>query len=331
MTITMILAGVFILSLLLVILPHIAWIILLLLSKLIGFSLSYAPFGWTALGLILAGWLVMGYGCFIERWHVETTTLNFVHKEVPAAFDGYRIVHISDLHLSTFNDNKKKLDQFVQQINLLHPDIICFTGDLVTMGVEEATPYLSTLQKLHARDGVISVFGNHDFMLYSLRKLDAAAWQKAVDSLHDFETATLGWHLLRNQNIVFSRGNDTIAFVGVDNIQGAGQGFQTINRGDLSKAMEGAPPFSILLTHDPSHWMFEVVPHTTIPLTLSGHTHAAQIKLFGWTPAQRFFKQTDGLYTHHEQSLYVNRGLGCTFPFRLGARPEITVITLKQQ
>ena len=120
-----------------------------------------------------------------------------------------------------------------------------------------------------------------------------------------------------------------MTILGVDNKSCTNQGFRSINTGDLAAAMEGTDGFRILLSHDPTHWAAEVVPQTDIPLTLSGHTHAAQIKLFGFTPASWAFEHTHGLYEQNGQTLYINIGLGCTAPFRLGASPEITVITLR--
>lgn len=115
----------------------------------------------------------------------------------------------------------------------------------------------------------------------------------------------------------------------MDNANFSNQGFRTIHKGDLNKAMEGTDGFRVLLSHDPSHWSAEVIPNTDIPLTLSGHTHSAQIRLFGWTPAKWSFKETAGRYDRDGQTLYVNVGLGCTVPIRLGVNPEVTVITLK--
>ena len=89
--------------------------------------------------------------------------------------------------------------------------------------------------------------------------------------------------------------------------------------------------FSILLTHDPSQWRKEVLPETDIPLTLSGHTHAMQLRLMGFTPSKWLYPECDGLYTQGKQYLYVNIGLGGTLPWRIGATPEITLITLRKK
>jgi predicted MPP superfamily phosphohydrolase len=154
--------------------------------------------------------------------------------------------------------------------------------------------------------------------------------EKAVEYLARYQRDVLGWNLLRNEHTVIeSEDGSKITFLGVDNANFGNQGFRTIHMGDLKKAMEGTEGFRILLSHDPSHWSAEVVPETDIHLTLSGHTHSAQIKVFGWSPAKWSFKETAGRYDKEGQTLYINVGLGCTAPFRLGVNPEVTVITLK--
>lgn len=292
--------------------------------------MSYAPFGWTAIGLVALVWIVLAYGFFVGRWKVETAEWTYENAAIPASFDGMRIVHISDLHLSTFEDDPRQLDRFVELINATKPDLICFTGDLVSLQLEELTPYISTLRQLNATYGVCSVLGNHDFFLYSHQYPGDQEKQAAVDSLAELQCKELGWHLLRNESYAITRGTDTLTIVGVDNSNCSNQGFATICRGDLSRALQGTGGFRILLSHDPSHWTAEVIPTTDIPLTLSGHTHAAQIRLWGWTPASWVFQQTFGRYDNGGQTLYINIGLGCTAPVRFGANPEITVITLKK-
>ncbi len=321
-----------IVGLLLAALPHIIWLIVWIISKIAGFHLVYAPFGWSALGLVLFGWVLIAYGGLIGRWRMQVTQLDFVHQEVPKGFDGYKIVHISDLHLASFDGHEKQLHKFVDQINSLEPDLVCFTGDLVTSSPKEALAFAQELSRIEATDGVTSVLGNHDLLIYVFRQEDMANREQMVDSLAAIEREQIGWRLLRNEHFDLTRGQDTITIIGVDNIHGAGQGFETISGGDLSKATEGMEShFSILLSHDPSHWMAEVVPQTRIPLTLSGHTHAAQLRFFGWSPAKLVFKQSEGRYDHGDQTLYVNTGLGCTAPIRIGVDPEFTVITLRSQ
>ena len=317
-----------VLALVLAAIPNLIWLLVYSLGRLLDFRVRYAPFGWIAFGLAVFCVLTMAYGCFVGRWMFRVTEFEYTNSDIPEAFDGYRIIHISDLHLSTFDDNRKQLEKIVRQINELDADLVCFTGDLVTVGTKEAEPYTGQLKAIKSRDGVISVLGNHDFMIYAFNGRSERDREASVDSLANYERETLGWKLLRNENLSIDREGGKITFVGVDNGNCSDQGFRTINKSDLPKAMEGTDGFRILLSHDPSQWEAEVVGKVDIPLTLSGHTHAAQVRLFGWTPASWVFRQTDGRYDCDGQTLYVNIGLGCTAPVRIGARPEITVITL---
>lgn len=321
------------LALVLLVSIHLLWGVSCLLGKCFHFTVSYTPWKWSAIGLVLLSWSIIAYGYFIGRFRLDVNRVEFVHADVPSSFDGYRIVHISDLHLSTFNDKPKALERFVDSVNAQHPDLICFTGDLVTIGKEEAEPFTDVLKNMKAKDGVMAVLGNHDFLIYRRDFANNAARMRAVEELAKYMRDELGWHLLRNENRLIVREQDTLCILGVDNHSCSDQGFHSVAYGVLSKARYGATGFQVLLTHDPTHWRAEVLPKTDIPLTLSGHTHDAQISILGWSPASRMFPEHAGLYTvmgnHVPQSLYVNVGLGCTFPARVGVDAEITVIDLK--
>lgn len=325
----MMLAFCLVLSLFIAIIPHFLWFIGWIVGRIVHYNIPYHPFGWSAMILVVIFWALMAYGYYIGRWRVHTTALEYSHKEIPHSFDNFRIVHISDLHLSTFDDQPQQLERIVDLINSQCPDLVCFTGDLVTVGKSEAEPYTSTLKRISATHGVAAVLGNHDFLIYNYRTEEEKR-ENEVTLLEEYIREKLGWNLLRNQSVEI-RGSegDKITILGIDNIKGSGQGFSTIDRGEIKKAAEGTEGFRILLSHDPSFWETDIVGKTEIPLTLSGHTHAAQIRVFGWTPSSLMFSQTDGRYDIGGQTLYVNIGLGCTAPFRLGANPEITVITLK--
>lgn len=328
MPIKLIIAGPIIIALLWILSVNFIWLIVWLLGRFFQWNLSYAPWKWTSIALVLATWAIFAYGYFIGRFKLDVNHLEFPHQEVAAPFDGYRIVHISDFHLSTFQDSPQQLQRFVDSVNAQQPDLICFTGDLVSLGISEAAPCTETLKKLKAKDGVVSVLGNHDFFIYSKELKDWEARMERVEELSKYEREVLGWHLLRNENLLITRGNDTLSVLGVDNQACKEQGFKTVAYGDLAQAMAHTSGFRLLLSHDPSHWRCEVVGKEDIPLTLSGHTHDAQLKFFGWSPASLMFKEHAGLYTEGNQSLYVNVGLGCTFPIRVGANAEITVIEL---
>ena len=315
-------------GLILSLIPHIIWLLGWACCRIAGTSLPYSPFGIAALTIAVLFWCALAYGYFIGRWKVESVAVEYSHKDIPEALDGFKIVHISDLHLSTFDDSPERLNTFIDEINRHSPDLVCFTGDMVTVGRSEAEPYTDILKNISSGHGVLSVLGNHDFMIYGFNpRYDR---DKAVEDLAEYQEDVLGWNLLRNESAVIeAEDGSIITFLGVDNANFDNQGFRTIHKGSLKKAMDGTDGFRILLSHDPSHWRAEVLPETDIPLTLSGHTHSAQIRILGWTPAEWSFKETAGRYDNEGQTLYINTGLGCTAPFRLGVNPEVTVITLR--
>ncbi len=274
-----------------------------------------------ALGVM--GWFAFG---FIEGWkRLELKHITFTSPDLPPYFDGYRLVQITDFHLGSFPPGNDFVQKVVDATNNEEPDMILFTGDLVNNQASEVEPYLDTLGQLHALDGIYSIWGNHDYCEYG-NNHSIGALKRNRRMLYGYQES-LGWHQLMNEHHVVSHGMASIAVIGVEN---PGQPPFT-NRSNLKKAMKGLNPdmFKILLSHDPHHWRREVVGKK-IQLTLAGHTHAGQLKIGKWTPARMAFKEWGGAYRIGEQMLYVSSGIGGSFPFRLGAWPELTVITLKR-
>ena len=323
-------------TIVLILCPTLVWLLCWIIARLCHHNMPFAPFAYTGLALVLLFCGTMLYGYWFGRKQLRVTETTYTSPQVPAAFNGYKIVHISDLHLSSFSDSPAFLQRIIDTINAQQPDLIFFTGDFVGFGVEEAIPFSHILRQLHAKDGIMSVLGNHDFALYHHGLTDAEKEEK-VNQLTAYQRDTLGWQLLRNQSYFIQRDSAYLQIIGVDNTSCKGQGFQTISRGDLMKAMRllgdeaKGDGMQILLTHDPSHWRGEVVPTTDIPLTLSGHTHAGQVRLFGYPMSSLMFTESEGWYHNDGQSLHINTGLGCTLPVRLGVPAEITVITLLNQ
>lgn len=274
-----------------------------------------------ALGVM--GWFAFG---FIAGWkRLELKHITFTSPDLPPYFDGYRLVQITDFHLGSFPPGNDFVQKVVDATNNEEPDMILFTGDLVNNQASEVEPYLDTLGQLHASDGIYSIWGNHDYCEYG-NNHSIGALKRNRRMLYGYQES-LGWHQLMNEHHVVSHGMASIAVIGVEN---PGQPPFT-NRSNLKKAMKGLNPdmFKILLSHDPHHWRREVVGKK-IQLTLAGHTHAGQLKIGKWTPARMAFKEWGGAYRIGEQMLYVSSGIGGSFPFRLGAWPELTVITLKR-
>ena len=292
-----------------------------LLKLIFGLPFKKA-FIWGLLALLLPP-IIIAYGSLIERNCFRIKEITIKTTDLPENFDGYRIVHISDIHARSFNGREKHLQRAMDKINELKPDMVAFTGDLITMTPDELENHTHALGSLKARDGIFSVLGNLDYSMYSDETPEAR--QKHMETLISAEEA-LGWDLLMDENRIIRRGTDSIAVIGVQNTSPSRHFPSKGNLTIASKGTEGM--FRILLSHDPMHWEAEILGQN-YPLTLSGHTHAMQFSFLGWSPSSLMFKQVRGLYTRGDQSLHVNPGLGETiFPARIGVRPEITLLTL---
>jgi predicted MPP superfamily phosphohydrolase len=278
-------------------------------------------------GASLFGILVYGFGNKY-RYKIKRVKLNY--DNLPAAFAGLKIVHISDIHSGSFT-NKEAVMQGVIQIMNEEPDLILFTGDMVNNVAEEMNDYMDVFDKLNAPLGVYSTLGNHDYG-------DYVSWNSAEEKTANLERLkqvhhTLGWRLLMNEHIVLEKGNESIAVLGIENWSAKAR---FPKYGNLQKAYEGSEshPFKILMSHDPSHWKAEVLKdYPDIDLMLAGHTHGMQfgfeLPWFKWSPVQYVYKEWAGLYEIDSQRLYVNRGFGFIgYPGRSGILPEITVLEL---
>lgn len=273
--------------------------------------------------LAVMGWFLYG---FVEGWkRLEVKYVTYSSADLPPYFDGYKILHFTDLHLGTFPKGADFVRKVVERANAEGVEMMLFTGDLVNNAADEVEPYVEDLKKLHAPDGIFSVWGNHDYCEYNTNH-SLSALRKNRRLLFQLQNE-MGWHQLMNEHFTVSHGMASIEIIGVEN---AGQPPFT-NRSNLKKAMKGVAKdaFKIVLTHDPHHWRREV-QKTGVHLTLAGHTHAGQLKIGNFTPAHMAFKEWGGEYWLGKQLLYVSAGLGGSFPFRLGAWPEMTVITLKR-
>lgn len=311
---------------LLVVLSTILFTLISLIGKGIGLLWPGATTVFNAIGLaVVIGWVsIVAYGCIAGWKKVTIEKVTIASSKIPEAFNGYKIVQLSDFHIGTYADSPETVDKIVNEVNTLNPDLIVFTGDLVNSSSDEITPFKPTLSKLKARDGVLSVLGNHDYCLYRDYKAPDTPEKQLAQVIGNEEE--VGWRMLRNDSYMIRRGNDSIAIVGVDN---AGSRMFP-DKSDLPKAAKGLSPddFKILLSHDPSHWRREVLPTTDIDLTLSGHTHAMQFKIGNWSPSKWTYPEWGGLYVEGNQQLYVSTGIGENIAFRFGAWPQIVLITL---
>lgn len=272
--------------------------------------------------------LTMLFGFTLGYRQIQVKEFTYESPRLPKAFDGYRIVQLSDLHLGTLRGREEVVENIVHEINACEPDLVVFTGDLVNYHADEVEAFRDILSGIRATDGVISVMGNHDYAQYF-------RWPTSADSLADIrrlqeEQRNLGWHLLLNESHIVRRDKDSIAIIGVEN--DGRPPFPA--RADLKQAQRGvdSTAFKVLLSHDPTHWRRAVLPRTNIDLTLSGHTHGMQFQMGRFSPASWIYDEWGGPYYEGKRALYVNLGTGeVMVPFRLGAWAELTLITLRRE
>lgn len=284
------------------------------------------PFIGTGLTLAVLCAIIILYGSFVGRTRFEVKEVTYTSARLPQAFDGYRILQLSDLHIGSFVGNAPAIQKLVDMVNAQHPDLIVFTGDLVNHRAIELDEFLKILSSMKAKDGVYSILGNHDYGPYFRWK----SQQDMDNNLIELEKKqkSMGWKLLNNSHDFIIQGNDSIALIGVEN-----EGEPPFSQhGDLPKAMADTDGmFKILLSHNPTHWRREVLPKSDIDLMLAGHTHAMQLQLGDYSPASLIYPEWGGMYLEGSRGLYVNVGIGYVgLPFRFGAWPEITVLTLRR-
>jgi predicted MPP superfamily phosphohydrolase len=284
-----------------------------------------------ALGLAAIPFGGILYGMFKGKYNFKVLNYKLTFDDLPVAFEGLKVLQISDIHSGSFDD-KKKVDYGIELINKQNADLILFTGDLVNNLASEMDNWKDSFSKIKAKYGVFSVLGNHDYGDYH-------NWDSQSEKQKNFEALLkvheeMGWQMLRNEHTYIEKDNQRLHLVGVEN-WGKG-GFK--QAGDLDKASQNLTEkdFKILLSHDPSHWDEIVKTHPKhFQLTLSGHTHGMQFGIeipgwFKWSPVQYRYKQWAGLYQSNNRIINVNRGFGyLAYPGRVGIWPEITVLELK--
>ena len=269
--------------------------------------------------------LAFGVGKIVVR-HVD---VNFA--DLPEEFDGFRVLQISDIHTGTFNGWRRKIlraeiDSVRAQKDI---DLVCFTGDIENMQPGEVEAMMPELKRLPY---MYSVLGNHDYAEYT----DATPAEKKRMTQKVVELENRLGRVLLNSNIPIRRklsngqwSRDSIWLAGSEDYSKIPEQ----DHSNLKKTLSGIPmsAFVILLQHDPSAWEKDILPHSNVQLTLTGHTHGGQMQVLGLRPTMVALKEDLGLYDKNERCLYVNAGLGGLVPFRLNMPGEITVITLHKR
>ncbi|MDE6416886.1 MAG: metallophosphoesterase [Duncaniella sp.] len=317
--------GVIIISALSIILPKIGFTATLTSLEALGVD-TYAA-TWSGIAVAAAALFTLIYGATAGKRRFRVREIEIESDSLPEEFDGYTIVQLSDFHAGSWHGNTSGVRRAVEIVNSLAPDMVAFTGDLINSDADEIDEFMPYLSKISAADGVFSVLGNHDYGTYS-RLATTMGTFGHLSSLA-MRQRDMGWRLLNNENAIITRGDASIAIAGVEN--SGNPPFPC--RGDLKRALAGTDDrYTVLLSHDPTHWRREVLPQSNVQLMLAGHTHDMQFSFMGYSPASRIYPEHNGLYTAEDgRQLFVNIGLGHLFPLRLGAWPEITRITLRRR
>lgn len=282
----------------------------------IGWIFSFAIF----LGIL--------YGIQFGRWNWKVHEVHLSFPHLPDSMDGLRFVQISDVHVGSFLHRYHKVQNAIDLINAQNADYVFFTGDLVNNKADEMHGWEPLFSSIQAKKGKFSILGNHDYGDY-VHWREQNEKQENLNRLIQLHEA-IGFRPLLNDAFELSEG---AWLLGVENWGKA----PFRQSGKLTETLSKVPAdaFKILLSHDPSHFDAQVVGHTNIDLTLSGHTHGMQfgIERFGikFSPVSFKYRKWAGLYEVGKQYLYVNRGFGFLgFPGRVGIYPEITLFTLKK-
>ncbi|TYP76045.1 metallophosphoesterase [Aquimarina intermedia] len=285
-----------------------------------------------ALGIAAIPFAGLLHGIWKGKYNFQVIKHTLFFEDLPESFDGFKVTQISDIHSGSFDDSNK-IEYAVDLINAQESDLLLFTGDIVNTVAAEMDAWIPTFKKLKTPTyGKYSVLGNHDYGEY-------VTWDNEADKRANFEAIKdvhkkIDFKLLLNDSTYIEKDGSRIALVGVENW---GHNFKKAGDLDVASKTIKSDDFKILMSHDPSHWEYEVKNHTDhYHLTLSGHTHGFQfgIEIPGWikwSPVQYVYKQWAGIYSETGRYLNVNRGFGYhAFPGRVGIWPEVTVIELRK-
>lgn len=280
------------------------------------------PFGKSiVVGRILAGAVLAIVATVLALGYLGSKRLVVRRVDVdvpnlPAAFDGLRIAQLSDLHVGPHIPHRF-LERVVRTTHKLEPDLIAVTGDLIDDRAEDVVVYAKKLGALTAPLGVYMIAGNHDVY---------AGWEEVEESLRAADLGTV----MVNEAVTIRRGNDEIVLVGTGDPAGGRRGSSRAAP-DIDRAMSAVPSDAtvIAFAHNPALW--PKLAERGVALTLSGHTHWGQFALpkLGWSLASPFLEHAMGAHKLDDAQLYISPGTGYWgIPFRLGASPEVTLVTL---
>jgi hypothetical protein len=264
-----------------------------------------------AAALVGAGGLL--YAREVEPRRLEVVRLELTLPRLAAAFDGYRMVQIGDLHLDDWS-KPARLDRIVEMVNAESPDLVAITGDFASYSARrlDTGRLVGALRRLSAPDGVLAILGNHDYLT------DVKLIRRCIREA--------GLTELINEVVTLRRGGSEFHVAGIDDVMEGRSRLDLV----LGKLPESGA--AVLLAHEPD---FADVAAATgrFDLQLSGHSHGGQVRvpLLGRAVLPPFSQRyTRGLHRVGGMLVYTNRGLGTVHArLRFGCRPEITALTFR--
>ena len=288
---------------------------------------------WTGIGISSFLMLTFLYSVLVTRTDYQVKEVELKFSNLPVSFNGYRVAFISDIHIGSMWNADHELETLSDILSSTDADLVLFGGDLVNLHYTELTPQiLNILSKIRGVDGVFAVMGNHDTGSY----VKGSTKEFRAENMASLavNAATAGWLFLRDSTAYIRRGTDSIAITGIDyseKLQEYKHSLNKIDGYDVSGIYKNVPDsmFNITLSHLPQLW-HSISDKGYSDLTLSGHIHGMQMKIGSLSPASLMYDEWSGLYENNNGKLYINDGIGSVGIFaRIGARPEVTVITLK--
>ena len=275
------------------------------------------------------------WGTTRGRTSIRVNRVEICSDRIPEAFDGFRFVQITDTHVGTLVRPERELTRLADSVNALRPEAVFFTGDLVNIRAGELDERTTALLRRIAGP-VWSVTGNHDAGVYIKDSIAHPAQASLAEVVA--RQREMGWRVLEDTTVYLRRGGDSISLTGLsfDPALRHLRHAPDLPPANLNAAYRGVPDslYNITAVHIPQLWD-QIAGEGYGDLTLSGHVHSMQLKirLFGhaFSPAQLIYTRWSGRYDEKGRTLYINDGTGyVVFPMRLGAYPEITLITLRR-
>jgi hypothetical protein len=287
-------------------------LVMLALASIAGLSeLSLAAVGTVALAAYATGLALAVWGVVVRRRWVRVREIEIALDDLPKAFDGYRVAHLSDLHIGS-HCPRSRAEGWVARVNRLDVDLAVLTGDYVSSGVAFHEDIARVLVAIRAKDGTVAVMGNHDYF---------GDGEPLIGLLRKG-----GVRVLRNERMSLERNGERVTLAGVDDTW--------TRRANISKTLDGHHPGEplVVLAHDPK--LFPELARRGAALVLSGHTHWGQVAVPFLSTRYNFsrlsYRYHSGIYREGGSTLYIHPGLGTTGPpIRLGVAPEITVLRLR--